>query len=111
MTETDKVEISQLSNLISSDFTKNGLEIVKPDDLNNLNELRNFLTEKISEMLDKKFDLLINTLYLIDVNEEKVNELFAADNRDFIPSALAGLVIERQLQKLNYRRMYREGRI
>jgi hypothetical protein len=103
-------ELVQLSNIISNDFKKHGLEFQLLES-ESFNSFKLFLTERIKEAMDKKFDLLINTLYLIDINEEKVNKLFAEDNRENIPAALADLIIERQMQKLKYRGLYKKGEL
>jgi len=77
----------------------------------NHSQLKIFLTEKLRDLLDNNFSLLVNTLYRIDANEEKLNELFGSKNRAFIPEALADLIIERQLQKIHFRKKYKEGNL
>jgi len=62
-------------------------------------------------MLDKNYNLLINTLYRIDISEKKLSKLFSAKNKDSIPQKLADLIIERQIEKINYRKRYREGNL
>jgi len=65
----------------------------------------------LTYLLENKYDALINILYRIDVNEEKLAKLFSETNRTFIPDALADLIIERQLQKIKIRQQYRSGTI
>jgi hypothetical protein len=77
------------------------------NDVKSLDELKKYLTEKITLMMETNFDLLVNSLYGIDIDEEKVKELFSCKIRDSIPSGLASLIIERQLQKLFYRNKYK----
>lgn len=72
-----------------------------------MEEFRNYLIGKLTYLIDNKFDLLLNVLYRIDVDEEKVKKLFAPDNREFIPGALADLIIHRQLQKIVWRERYK----
>ena len=50
--------------------------------------------------MDTNYEKLINILYRIDINEDKLNELFDSKNREFIPEQLAELIIERQIQKV-----------
>lgn len=112
MSDIEKAEVHEVSETISSVFNRFGLELpLSPDDVENLNQLKVFLTTKLKDLLDNNFNLLVNTLYRIDVNEEKLNELFGSKNRGTIPSALADLIIERQLQKIHFRKKYKEGKL
>lgn len=112
MSDIEKAEVHQISENISSTFNRFGLTLpLSPDDMQDYNQLKNFLTEKLRGMLDSNFNLLVNTLYRIDVNEEKLNVLFGSKNRFDIPSALADLIIERQLQKIQFRKKYKDGKI
>ena len=76
-----------------------------------LEEFRKYLTEKMKDMLDKNYNLLINTLYRIDISEKKLAELFSSKNKESIPQKLADLIIERQIEKINFRKRYREGNL
>lgn len=112
MSDIQKTEVQEVSENISSVFNRYGLNLpISPADVENLNQLKAFLSEKLKDMLDNNFNLLVNTLYRIDVNEEKLNELFGSKNRTYIPEALADLIIERQLQKIHFRKKYKEGKI
>lgn len=82
--------------------------IISIQEIPSFEALKSYLTEKIALMMDKNFDMLLNSLYRIDVNEEKVANLFSAANREFIPEKLAELIIERQIQKIYYRNLYRK---
>jgi len=55
--------------------------------------------------------MLVNILYKIDINEKKLSQLFSGKNRDSIPATLADLIIERQLQKIKLRKLYKEGKL
>lgn len=104
-----KKQVAEVSKTISRDFDKAGITaIINRDEFDNLAELKKYLTRKIAELLDTNYERLINILYRIDVNEDKMNELFGSKNRDFIPERLADLIIERQLQKINLRNMYKK---
>lgn len=112
MSDLQKAEVQEVSENITTVFNRFGLDLpLSPNDVENLSELKLFLTEKLKELLDNNFNLLVNTLYRIDVSEEKLNELFGSKNRTPIPSALADLIIERQLQKIHFRKKYKEGKI
>ncbi len=110
--EHSKVTISEVSEIVSDEFSKSGFTaLLKKDGFETLNEFRDYLTQKLTTLMDENYDLLLTTLYRIDIDEEKLHRLFAGDNREFIPSALADLIIERQLQKVYFRHKYKEGKL
>jgi hypothetical protein len=103
-------ETREVSKLVYNQFSLNGFDsIITKDEFENLNEFRTYLAEKLSQLLEKNYDLLIKTLYRIDVDESKLHELFTLSNKDNIPAALADLIIERQLQKVHFRNLYKAG--
>lgn len=109
----DKTEdIQEVVKFISKDMNKIGIDSL-PDNniLHSLDELKKYLTEKIMEMLDRDYNKLLNALYLIDINEKKLHDLFSGSNREFIPEALAELIIERQMEKIMWRKKYRDGKL
>ena len=111
MSDIEKTEIHEVSENISNVFNRFGLDLpLNPDDVETLSQLKIFLTEKLTDLLDHNFNLLVNTLYRIDVNEEKLNELFGSKNKANIPNALANLIIDRQLQKIHFKKKYKEGK-
>jgi hypothetical protein len=108
----DLKQISEVSIFVSKDFSMDDEDSLIPaHDFKTLEEFKLYLTEKLSDLLDNKYETLINILYKIDVNEEKLSALFAERNREFIPSALADLIIERSLQKVKFRQKYRNGEL
>jgi hypothetical protein len=110
--ELNKEEIFFIQKFVSKDFVKNDYSSLVPNnDYERLEEFRKYLTEKMKDMLDKNYNLLINTLYRIDISEKKLSELFSAKNKDSIPQKLADLIIERQIEKINFRKRYREGNL
>jgi hypothetical protein len=112
MSNIQKTEVQEVSAYISDSFNRYGLDLpISPSDMQDLNQLKIYLTEKLKDMLDNNYDQLVNMLYRIDVSEEKLNELFGSKNRTYIPSALADLIIERQLQKIHFRKKYKEGKL
>jgi hypothetical protein len=112
MSDIQKTEVQEVSENITNVFDRFGLDLpLSPNNVENFNQLKIYLTEKLKDLLDHNFNLLVNTLYRIDVKEEKLNELFGSKNRANIPEALADLIIERQLQKIHFRKKYREGNL
>ena len=103
-------EIFSLQISVSKDFLKSDSSSLIPNtDFERLEEFRKYLTERMKDMLDNNYNLLINTLYRIDISEKKLGELFSSKNKESIPGKLADLIIERQIEKIDYRRRYREG--
>jgi hypothetical protein len=108
--ELNKDEISSIQRFVSKDFIKNDYSSLIPsNDFERLEEFKKYLTEKMRDLLDKNYNLLINTLYRIDISEKKLSELFSSRNKEIIPEKLADLIIERQIEKINFRKRYREG--
>jgi hypothetical protein len=108
----DKNQTEDIAKFVEKDFSigENTSLIPKPDAAS-IEEFRKYLTEKLKFLLDEKFDTLVNILYRIDISEKKLSGLFSGDNREFIPNVLADMIIERELQKVNLRKLYREGKI
>ncbi len=112
MDELKREEIFSLQKSVSKDFVRNDYSSLIPNnDFERLEEFRKYLTEKMKEMLDKNYNLLINTLYRIDISEKKLSELFSSKNKELIPEKLADLIIERQVEKINFRKLYRERKL
>lgn len=108
--ELKKDEVYSIQKSIANDFVKSNLTSLIPNnDYERLEEFKNYLTEKMKDLLDNDYNLLINTLYRIDISEIKLSELFSSRNKESIPEKLADLIIERQVQKINFRKKYREG--
>ena len=75
-------------------------------------DLENNLAVYINELIDKDFNKLINLLYRIDISEQKLK--IALQNEDKTISSsktIAKLIIERQLQKLEFRKKFSKKKI
>jgi len=111
MNEENK-QVEEVVKFVEKDFLINeNTSLIPSKDTESLEEFRKYLTDKLKLLLDEKFDLLVNILYMIDISEKKLSELFSGQNRDFIPTSLADLIIERQLQKIKLRKLYKEGKL
>lgn len=94
-----KTELTILKSLVARD-----LSITEPIDIFSKREnLQMWLTGEIRILLDHDFNRLLNILYRMDVSEEKVNKAFAEGDPAF---AIAGLIIERELKKVETRSKY-----
>ncbi len=104
----DKTQVTAVTKVIEKDFQVGETDSLIPAaDVINFDELKEYLTEKLTYLLENKYDNLINILYKIDVSEGKLGELFSNSNRDSIPERLAELIIDRQLQKVKFRQLYK----
>ncbi len=107
----EKNQVIEVTETISRDFDKAGItSVITPEGIDNLAQLKKHLTLKITELMETNYEKLLNILYRIDIHENKLNELFGSKNREYIPGRLADLIIERQLEKIRFRNMYRKER-
>ena len=106
MSDIQKYNPEQLMNkLISHEFPE-VLEKYSEEDL------ENYLAVYINELIDKDFNKLVNLLYRIDISEQKLK--IALQNEDKTISSsktIAKLIIERQLQKLEFRKKFSKKKI
>lgn len=108
----DRTEIQSLQKFVEKDFVDDRFRTLIPNnDFERFEEFRNYLIVKLKEMYEHNYELLLNTLYRIDVSETKLSELFSSKHGDNITERLADLIIERQLQKIRFRQQYREGKL
>lgn len=112
MTDLNNDDLKSLQKFISKDFIKDDESSLIPNyDFEQLQEFKKYLIDKLTDLLDNNFNLLVNILYRIDISEQKLAELFGGRNRENIPEKLAEMIIERQIQKINFRKQYREGKL
>lgn len=112
MAEEETKEVFEISKLISGTMKRSGFDIEPGDEnIKTLNDFKKYLTKKLSDMMDNDYNGVINLLYRIDVGEEELQELFSPQNKEYIPSALADLIINRQIQKIKWRIKMKKGEI
>ena len=110
--DNENNHLADLTIFVSKNFEISELDSLIPaGDFKTLGEFKTYLTDRLAFLLDNKYDKLINILYRIDVPEDKLSKLFAEQNHDFIPAALADLIIERSLQKVKIRQKYKNGEL
>ena len=70
--------------------------------------LLDLFTERVEEMIRHDLDLLLSSLYRLDVEEHKIQAVL---NSPDIPTArgLAQLIIDRQKEKIKTRKAYSSG--
>lgn len=70
-------------------------------------ELRKQLTSHINHLIDHDFEKLVFYLYRIDVNENKMRTLLDQREGENAAELIADLIIERQLQKIESRKKFK----
>lgn len=69
-----------------------------------LSELKKLLTKQIAFLLDRQFERLLQAMYRIDINEQEFRAVLTGEAP--VAEALAELVLQRELKKVETRRLY-----
>lgn len=80
------------------------LEISLPDTISQV-ELKEKLANHINNLINNDFEKLVYYLYRIDVNENKMRNLLEQKEGENAAGLIADLIIERQLQKIESRKI------
>ena len=87
------------------------LSVILPDIESILDEeaLLELFTKRVEEMMRDDLDLLLSSLYRLDVEEHKIQRALHSSS---VPAAkgIASLIIERQKEKLATRKKYSSGK-
>lgn len=70
-------------------------------------EFRKYIIAKINHWINNDFEHLLYMLYRIDVHEDKVRKLMAAQKGENAAEIIADLIIERQRQKIESRKLFK----
>lgn len=98
----EKVHLGKAIQLISYHF-----DLRKTAFNENYEEVRKWLASCLAEMVHLNFEQLLNTLYRLDIAERKVRAVFNNQSKEPMYYALADLIIEREIQKIESRERYR----
>ena len=74
-----------------------------------IDDLEKRIAEHINHLIQHNFQQLVVILYRVDVSEEKLKTLLHENTDTDAASIIAGLIIERELQKIKSRREYKKG--
>ncbi len=105
MPEKETVELA--AELVGKDFEIAVGELFPEKQEITYDELFNLLQRQIRYLLEKNVERLMQALYRIDVSEEKVKRILAFGEGDDVSADLTKLVLDREMQKAHFRRMYR----
>jgi hypothetical protein len=92
----------QVLNKCDEHFSDNSLLKITDDEM-----LRKRITEHVIRLLLYNMEKLLQVLYRVDIDEQKVKSAFAQQDPQLIAPALAELIIQRELQKAETRIRYR----
>lgn len=71
-------------------------------------QLKSHLTLFIADLLENNFEKLVSLIYRHDVSEEKLHHALQTGDVEGQAGRVADLVIEREMQKVETRRMYKK---
>ena len=71
------------------------------------NELEDQIAEKINILIQRDFGALLQLLYRIDVSETRLRRMLNDESGEDAGRLIARLIMERQWQKIESRRLYR----
>lgn len=97
------VLIADLNRVYGWELTASGRGH-QPDE----NELETQLAEKINILIQRDFEALVQLLYRIDVSEKRLRGFLDSDSGEDAGRIIARLIMERQWQKIESRRRYRQ---
>lgn len=72
-------------------------------------ELEKILAEKLEILVERDFQQFVLLLYQVDVPEQKVKDILAAQNYPDVFLSIARLIISRQAEKIKSREKYRQS--
>ncbi len=82
-------------------------DLLAQNDAFALDEIQKILSKRIMDLMENNFERLQNILYRIDLDQQKVHEVFLQFGSEEFPSLLAKMIIDRQLAKVKTRNYYK----
>jgi hypothetical protein len=77
-------------------------------DVPTLGELETLLAERVNTLIQQDFGALVQLLYRVDVDETRLRGLLQENVGEDAGMVIARLILERQWQKIETRRQYRQ---
>lgn len=77
------------------------------NDQSTMDEIRLVLAEQIRQLIDRDFSQLVQLLYRVDISEKKLKQVLHEQVNEDAAQLIAGLIIERQFQKIQTRKFFR----
>ncbi len=104
----EKEIIVQTAQLISKELYIEEELIGLPDQMDLLRER---VAAVVKDLLDFDFGQLLNLLYLMDVDEEKLKEMLHETGETDPHYMIADMIIEREMQKVLSRQKYKQKKL
>jgi hypothetical protein len=104
-------ENEQLAGLINKDLGDPDEGMLIPLSGIDRSDIREKLSGIIAHLIEHNFERLCQAMYRLDVSEEKFHRVMNEKPFDEIPYSVADLVIEREIQKIKTRMMYKKGQL
>ncbi len=96
---------------------KNGTTEILLQQLETVNEkdavtsdLLQRLSEHINDLVNSDFEKLVQLLYRLDIDEKKLKKVLQENPGHNAAEMIAGMIIERQLQKIRSRRQFNQSK-
>ena len=86
------------------------LNLATPSPIATEVDLLDYLSDVVAYMIEHKLDLLMSSLYRLDIDEKKINQALLPGQHDTANVALAKLIIERQKKRIETKRAYSVNR-
>jgi hypothetical protein len=102
ISETEK----QVVQLLSGDFSLDNDHFLSVQDGNQ--ELKDKLKIVIDHLLQTDFEKLLSIMYRLDINESRFKNVISGMYGNDVSGTLAEIVIERELQKVETRKKYKD---
>jgi hypothetical protein len=104
-------ENEQLTGLINKDLGGLNKGLVIANGISDRQAIREQLAFVIARLMEENFERLCQAMYRLDISEVKFDEVLTQKPVEEIPYAIADLVIEREMQKVMTRMMYKRGEL
>jgi plasmid maintenance system antidote protein VapI len=104
---TDNPQNIEVFELIARDL---GLDKTEKEQIS-YQELTDLVADRIAHMLTTSPETLFSLLYRLDVSEKKVDAVMKGSDSRPTNVALAGLIIDRQIERLRTKKEYRQDNI
>jgi hypothetical protein len=104
-------ETEQLASLINKDLGSQDEGMMIPVSNIDRNLIREKLEILITHLIEHNFEKLCQAMYRLDVSETKFHQVMTEQPFEKIPSSIADLVIEREMQKVRTRMMHKRGEL
>ncbi len=97
--------INDLNRFYGLELARQGVPL--PAESLSAEDAETFLAEKLNEMAKNDFNGLVNLLYRVDIDEDRLKQSLKKNTGEDAGRIMARMIIERQWQKIQTRRQSR----